>query len=61
MLMDSSKDAIKDVVHNFLKTNLFLTVLIHNRITRQMKMVRIDLAKISFYYNGSVIFNKLNF
>ena len=24
-------------------------------------MVRIDLAKISFYYNGSVIFNKLNF
>ena len=38
----------------------------HNRITRQMNMlhlprVRIDSAKNYFCYNGSVIFNKLNF
>ena len=38
----------------------------HNRITREMNvlhlpMVRTDLVKNSFYYNGSVIFNRLNF
>ena len=39
---------------------------VHNRITTEMNMlhlsrVRTDLAKNSFNYNGSVIFNRLNF
>ena len=52
MLMNSSKDALKDTARN--------------RITTQMNMlhlprVRTDLDKNSFYYNGSVISNGLNF
>ena len=40
--------------------------IVHNRVTRRMNMlhfprVRTYLAKNSFYYNGSVIFNRLNF
>ena len=66
MLMNSSKDALKDFVHNFSKNHFIFNSSVHNRITRQMNMlhlpkVRTDLAKNSFYYNGSVIFNKLNF
>ena len=65
--MNSSKDALKDTASNFLKTiSTIYTSSVHNRIARQMNMlhsprVRTDLAINSFYYNGSVIFNRLNF
>ena len=37
MLMNSSKDALRDVVHDILKTILFLTVLSTIELRNEMK------------------------
>ena len=51
--MNSSKDALKDVVHNFFKNYFISNSSVRNRITSQMNMlhlprVRTELAKNSF-------------
>ena len=66
MLMNSSKDALKGTVRNFFENYFTFNSSVHNRITREINMlhlprVRTELAKNSFDYNGSVIFNRLNF
>ena len=60
------KRCIKGRRPQFFKNYFIFNSSVHNRITRQMNMlhlprVRTDLAKKSFYFNVSVIFNKLNF
>ena len=60
------KRCIKGHCPKFFKNYFTFNSSVHNRITREMNvlrlpMVRTDLAKNSFYYNGSVIFNRLNF
>ena len=65
MLMNLSKDALKGNALHSLKAILLSTDL-HNRIMRQMTMlhllkIRTALTKNSFYFNSSVIMNRLNF
>ena len=60
------KRCIKGRRPQFFKNYFIFNSSVHNRITRQMNMlhlprVRTDLAKKYFYFNVSVIFNKLNF
>ena len=64
MLMNPSKDALKGNALNFLKAIFNSSV--HNRIIRQMNMlhllrIRTALAKNYFYFNTSVIINRLDF
>ena len=66
MLMNLSRDALKNNARNFFENYCTLNSSVHSRITRQMNMlhlprIRTYLAKNCFYYNGSVIFNRLNF
>ena len=60
------KRCIKGHCPQFFKNYFTFNSSVHNRITRETNMlhlprVRTDLAKSSFDYNGSVIFNRLNF
>ena len=60
------KRCIKGQCPQFFKNYFTFNSSVHNRNTRQMNMlhlprIRTYLAKNSFYFNGSVIFNRLNF
>ena len=60
------KRCMKEHCPQFFKKYFTFNSSVHNPITRQMNMlhlprVRTDLGKNSFYYNGSIIFNRLNF
>ena len=57
------KRCIKEHCPRFFKNYFTFNSSVHNRIARQINMlhlprVKTNLAKNSFYYNGSVIFNK---
>ena len=60
------KRGIKGQCSQFFKSYLTFNSSVHNRIMRQMTMlqllkIRTALAKNSFYFNSSVIMNRLNF
>ena len=68
MMMMQFRGILFDRPDDFFYNKIFLIFdsSVHNRITRQMNMlhlprIRTDFGKNSFYCNGSVIFNSLNF